>query len=169
MNLASREILAAAISRTAATYGAESILRTEGSTVTGVDTVQGTVDFLLSLTDWREVTDRVHAMGTALGACRYFVATVPEGMEAHESIALVDELTDDELATVRVVKGRHGYELRVQGGIPRPTSEVHLILGNLEAFPEGEPTEENVGLVTWYPGRLTQAVNIAKGTVKFTK
>ena len=168
MNLASREILAAAISRTAATYGAESILRTEGSTVTGVDTVQGTVDFLLSL-DWREVTGRAHAMGNGLGACRYFVATVPEGTVAHESIALVDELTDEELATVRVVKGRHDYELQMQGGISRPTREVHLVLGNLHAFPEGEPSEENVGLVTWYPGRLTQRVNIAKGTVKFTK
>lgn len=168
MNL-TRELLSLAIERTATRYGADSILRTEGSTVTGVDTVETTANFLLSLTDWREVTDRAHVLGTALGACRYFVATVPEGMEAFESIALVDELTDEELATVRVVKGRHGYELQMQGGISRPTREVHLILGNMVAFPEGEPSEENVGLVTWYPGRLTQRVNIAKGTVKFTK
>ena len=167
MNI-TREILSLAIERTATRYGAESILRTEGSTVTGVDTVETTVNFLLSL-DWRDTTERAHLLGTALGACRYFVATVPESMEAHESIALVDELTDEELATVRVVKGRHGYELQMQGGTSRPTREVHLILGNMVAFPEGEPSEENVGLVTWYPGRLTQRVNIAKGTVKFTK
>lgn len=166
MNI-TREILSLSIERTASRYGAESILRTEGSTVTGVDTVEKTVDFLLSLTDWREVTDRAHLLGTALGACRYFVATVPEGMEAHESIALVDELSDEELATVRVVKGRHGYELQMQGGTSRPTREIHIILGNLREFPEGSPSEENVGLVTWYPGRLTQRVNIAKGTVKF--
>jgi hypothetical protein len=168
MNL-TRELLSLAIERTATRYGADSILRTEGSTVTGVDTVETTANFLLSLTDWREVTDRAHVLGTALGACRYFVATVPEGMEAFESIALVDELTDEELATVRVVKGRHGYELQMKGGESRPTSEVHLILGNMVAFPEGKPSEENVGLVTWCPGRLTQRVNIAKGTVKFTK
>lgn len=166
MNL-TREILAAAIERTAATYGAESILRTEGSTVTGVNTVEKTVDFLLSLTGWREVTDRAYYLGTALGACRYFVASMPSGMEAFESIALVDELTDAELANVRVVKGRHGYELQMQGGTSRPTREIHIILGNLREFPEGSPSEENVGLVTWYPGRLTSRVNIAKGTVKF--
>lgn len=168
MNI-TRELLTAAISRTAAIYGADSILRTEGSTVTGVDTVPATVDFLLSLTEWREVTDRAQVFGTALGACRYFVATVPEGMEAFESIALVDELTDEELATVRVVKGRHGYELQMKGGESRPTGVIHLVLGNLQSFPDGEPTEENVSLITWYPGRLTQRVNVGKGTVKFTR
>jgi hypothetical protein len=117
---------------------------------------------------WTEVTDEANASGVAFGACRYFRAAVPAGFAAFEAVALVEELTEEELTRVRVVKGHHGFELQDDGIEPRPTEQIHVCVGDPQD-PDLAPTAEHVAVFMWYPGRLTAAVALAGATVKLTR
>lgn len=148
--------------------GEDYFSRPAGSSVERLDTQNGldVAKWLESL-DWQDVTDEATKLGVRFGGCRYFRAPVPEGYTGLEGVALLEELTDAELAQVKVVKGHHGQlELQLEGLAPRPTPVVHIIVGSIADFPNGKVTDETAGVVTWYPGRLTPPVDLGKATVK---
>ncbi|NDB93870.1 MAG: hypothetical protein EB165_04390 [Euryarchaeota archaeon] len=165
-----REIVHAAIQNTLANpeQGADYLARPAGSSLVGVDCSNGWLiaEFLRSL-DWHCVTYTAKEYGVRFGACEYFWASLPEEVQGLEGIALLSELSDEELKGVRVVKGHHGnLELQLEGLEARPTREVHIIVGNLGNFPAGEVTLESAGVVTWYPGRLTRPAYLDQEVVK---
>jgi hypothetical protein len=166
-----RSLLAAALDRTLFVKGAGYLARPAGSSVEGLDVSDGNAvaDFLLSH-EWEEVTDEAASMGVRFGACRYLRAEIAEGYVGQEGICLLSEVSDADLANVRIVRGHHGtLELQLAGQAPRPTQTMHLILASYEAWPNGEVNDATVGIVTWYPGRLTAPIGLDKATVKFTK
>lgn len=167
MNAEIRALLTAAVSRTLAQKGASYFARPVGSTVDGLDVSDGNavVDFLLSH-DWEEVDPGA----AGHGSCRYFRAEIAEGFTGKEGICLLSDLSDEELALVRVAKGHHGnLEFQLAGQAPRPTKVMHIFVGSYEAWPNGEVNEDTAGVISWYPGRLTPPVDIGMATVKFTR
>lgn len=160
-----------AVGRTMLEKGANYLARPAGSSVTGFDVSSGAaVGGFLSGQDWQEVTEEAEVLGVRLGSCRYFRATIAEGYMGQEGICLLSEVSDTDLENVRIVRGHHGnLEIQLAGQAPRPTTTLHLILGNFESWPNGEVTEETARVVTWYPGRLTAPVGLDKATVKFTR
>ena len=160
-----------ATARTLDTKGAAYFARPAGSSVDGLNVADGeaVVDFLLSH-EWEDVTEEAAALGVRFGACRYFRAQISGDYTGQEGIALLSEISDEDLKNVRVVRGHHGnLELQLPGQSPRPTRVIHLIVGSYESFPDGEVTDASAGVVTWYPGRLTAPVGLDKATVKFTR
>jgi hypothetical protein len=116
------------------------------------------------------VTEEAETLGVRFGACRYFRAQIAEGYVGQEGITTLGELTDAELANVRIVRGHHGQlEIQLAGQSPRPTKVMHMIVGSCESWPNGEVTDDTAGVVTWYPGRLTAPVGLDRATVKFTR
>ena len=113
---------------------------------------------------WTEVTDYAKEVGAAFGQCRYFRAPAPEG--SFEGVALLSELTDAELASVKVQLSGHGQdrgELVSTVISPRETRQMHLALGAVvggKPAPFTEPTEETAVVYSWYPGRLTAQVPV---------
>jgi hypothetical protein len=167
MNAEIRSLLVAAVNRTIAQKGAGYLARPVGSTVDGLDVSNGdeVAAFLLSH-DWEEVDP-----GTAgYGSCRYFRAEIGDGFTGKEGICFLSDLNDEELSQVRVAKGHHGnLEFQLAGQAPRPTRVMHIFVGSYESWPNGEVNEATVGVISWYPGRLTPPVDIAKATVKFVR
>lgn len=166
-----RSLLAAALDRTLAVKGAGYLSRPAGSSVDNLDVSDGNAvaDFL-STHDWEEVTDEAITLGVRFGACRYFRAEIAEGYVGQEGICLLSEVADEDLPKVRIVKGHHGtLEIQLAGQAPRPTQTMHLILASYEAWPNGEVNDATVGIVTWYPGRLTAPIGLDKATVKFVR
>lgn len=163
--------IAGAMNRTREFKGDGYLARPAGSSIDRIDVTNGTIvaNFLLSH-EWTEVTDEAEAMGVRFGACRYFRATIAEGYTGREGIALVNELSDEDLANVRIVRGHHGnFEFQLAGATPRPTWVMHLIIGSYESFPNGEVNDDTAGIITWYPGRLTKQTDLTDATVKFTR
>ena len=162
-------LISFAIARTLSQKGADYLARPAGSSVLGLDVSDGqAVAAFLSAHEWTEVTGEANVSGAAFGACRYFRAQITEGYFGQEGIATLGELSDADLAAVRIVRGHHGdLELQLPGQAPRPTKVVHMIVGSYESFPAGEVTDDTGGVVTWYPGRLTAPVGLDKATVKF--
>ena len=165
-----------AVGRTMLEKGADYLARPTGSSVDGLDVASGAaVGGFLSGQDWQEVTEEAEALGVRLGSCRYFRATIGDGhlekgYMGQEGICLLSEVSDADLANVRIVRGHHGnLEIQLAGQSPRPTTTIHIILGNFESWPNGEVTEETARVVTWYPGRLTAPVGLDRATVKFTR
>ena len=164
--------LARSLANTAATKGEAHFARPAGSSLVGVNTMDGEAvyAFLLeaALTGgFEEVTEEARATGCAFGRCRYFRATLPEGVIGLERIALLSELDEADLARVRVVKGHHGgLELQLPGGVARETRVVHVLVGD-PASATNEVADDTAIVYTWYPGRLTPPVVIAGATVKF--
>ena len=163
-------IVSAAIDRTVANpdQGQQYLARPAGSSLVWVDSTNGKeVATLLKSLEWHNVTSEARAKRVGLGEGQYFWARLPEGVQGLEGIALVEELDEEQLKNIRVVKGHHGnLELQLEGLEPRPTNEVHIIVGNLSNFPAGEVTPESAGVVTWYPGRLTAASTLEQQVVK---
>ena len=167
--------VAAAIGRSIEAKGLGHFARPAGSTLTGIDASDGgaVTSFLRRRSyyfpgelGWEDVTEEVKAAGAAFGRCRYYRAHLFGEVKGLERIALLSELAEEDLANVRVVKGHHGgFELQLPGGASRETDVVHIILGNPED-PALEPGDWSV-VYTWYPGRVTPAVPLAKATVKF--
>jgi len=138
-----------------------------------LDYVQGFVrtpgmgSYVLEKGHAMEIVDEVGRMFESL---QWYPAEMPEGTtkEGHtywtaylsansqyaafESVSLLGDMTDAELETVRVRKGPHGLELFAPGQ-PRPVRQLIAIINS-------------DGLVTWYPGQPTAAVNLAAATVK---
>jgi hypothetical protein len=164
------DIISAAFSATVESKGYDHFQRPAGSQVKGLDTSDGqaVVDWLKGLS-WVEVTDTADKLGARFGACCYFRADIPAGYEGLEGIALGNELSDADLANVRVVRGHHGaLELQLPGAAKRPVDVVHMIIGNGVDFPEGNPEDAPI-VVTWYPGRLTGPSQLEDAVVKFVE
>lgn len=161
-------ILAAAFEYTLGDEGPSYFARPAGSSVEGLHVGDGeAVVAFLKQHNWTEVTDEAETLGVRFGGCRYYRATISAPYVGQEGIALASELTDDELAGARVVRGHHGkLELQLQGLKPRPTTVMHIIVGSASAFPHGDVTAKDAQVVTWYPGRLTASVDIGGATVK---
>jgi hypothetical protein len=87
--------------------------------------------------------------------CSYFTARMPEGFRAFEAVVLLDELSEEELKTVQIRRGKHGYELVSDELCTSPVDTLVFICNSN-------------GLVTWYPGRLTCPLppKIGQATVK---
>jgi len=130
--------------------GAKHLERPVGSFITGFKDQDNDglhAALFLEGCDWQEVTPQAVELGVAFGDCRYFCAPVVSE-EAYEAVALLGELDEEQLETVRVVKGYHGeMELTTSAMYPKETKVVHLITGTHEG---------NIVAFTWYPGRLTQ-------------
>jgi len=165
----------AAIGRTVEAKGVGHFARPAGSTLTGLDASDGeaVIDFLRARSyhnsgelGWEDVTHEAQRAGSAFGRCRYYRAHLFGEVKGLERVALLSELSEEDLPNVRVVKGHHGgLELQLPGGAARPTDVLHIILGNPED-PALEPGDFSV-VYTWYPGRITPAVPLGKATVKF--
>ena len=104
-------------------------------------------------------------MGASFGACRYF-QFVNATADYVEAVALIEELTDAELAQVKIVKGLHGYELQAPV-VARPTNVLTICIGNgADPFTCVDINQKNSRVFCWYPGRLTPNVQIGKASVK---
>jgi len=112
---------------------------------------------------WTEVTEQAVAMGASFGACRYFQFTnnTPYYIEA---VSLIEELTEEELTQVKIVKGHHGYELQAPV-TSRPTNLLTICVGN-GTDPFTPADADNIRVFFWAPGRITPNVQLGKATVK---
>jgi hypothetical protein len=166
-----KDLVSFALVRTLSSKGASYLARPAGSSVDGLNVSDGdAVAAFLSRHEWLDVTDEAAALGVRFGSCRYFRAEIAEGFTGQEGIALVNELSDEDLANVRIVRGHHGnFEIQLAGQSPRPTRVMHLIIGSYESWPNGEVNADTAGIVTWYPGRLTKQSDLTDATVKFTR
>ena len=114
---------------------------------------------------WSEVTEQAVAMGASFGACRYF-QFVNGTADYIEAVALIEELTDEELATVRIVKGHHGFELQAPVAY-RHTNVITICIGNgSDPFTNVDINQKNSRVFCWYPGRITPNVQLGKASVK---
>ena len=169
-NTANAVLVMRAISNIAKEKGTGWLYRQSGSKVVspilqdGLDTALYFSRLFTTDVEVVEVTDEAREMGVAFGLCRYFRVALPHTDKAVEAVCLVEDMTDDDLSSVRIVRGRHGMELVSITIPPQPTNVLHFIVGN-PADPQQEPGD-NAVLYTWYPGRLTKAVAIDGVTVK---
>jgi hypothetical protein len=169
--MSASSLVSLAIARTLEVKGAAYFTRPAGSSVDGLNVADGeaVADFLLSH-EWEDVTEEATEYGTRYGKCRYFRATIGAEYTGQEGIALLSEISDEDLKNVRIVRGHHGnLELQLPGQAPHPTRVMHIIVGSYESFPDGEVTDASAGVITWYPGRMTAPVGIELATVKFTR
>jgi hypothetical protein len=95
----------------------------------------------------KDVTDDLDA-DIIIPGCRYYTAPTPEGYTSFEGIALIRELTVDELKSVRLMKGHHGVFFASEDIQPKPVDTLAFI-------------EDDDGLRTWYPGRFTASVELS--------
>lgn len=118
--------------------------KNRGSFMPGLDTLEKTLDFLKGLV-WEVDT----TVAKPRPGCAYFIARLSEKL-AFESIALLGELTDEELGLVRIRNGKHGLEFYFEGSKKfTPTDEIRIVLG---------PEEYGEVVYTWYPGRNTISI-----------
>ncbi len=164
-------VISNAVARTLTAKGASYFARPAGSSVDGLDVSDGNaVAAFLLAHNWEEVTEEASTLGVRYGACRYFRAEISADYTGQEGIALLGDLSDADLANVRIIKGHHGnLELQLAGQTSRPTRVMHLILCNGGNFPAGEVNEDTSAVVTWYPGRLTAPIGMERAVVKFTR
>lgn len=101
---------------------------------------------------WSEVPEDMLKQISTKEGCKYYTATLPPNYFAYESVMLLENLDEKELAKVRVAVGPHGFELQLNGN-PVQTNTIIAIT-------------DNDGLVTWFPGMLTPYVDINKATIK---
>jgi hypothetical protein len=150
--------LSSTISQTLSVLGENHFNRPAGSFLTieaGARIGGANAALLLGSLDYQDVTEEAKALGVAFGTCRYYRAEIPSALQGFEACSLLSELTDDQLARVRCVRGHHGtVEHQIAGEAPVPTAVLHVIVGEHEG---------NTVVYTWYPGRLTPP----NETVKF--
>jgi len=144
------------IETTVALLGIDHFRRPAGSEIEGVGPADIVAHLLeAELTDVTEETpDDCKGPG-----CTYFRFQLPRpGVQA---IALLEELSDEELATVRVQKGHHGNVEFVSDAIePTSVDFGHIIVG---------PHEGNQVVYTWFPGKITPFINNNRSTVKLVR
>ena len=104
----------------------------------------------------REMLDDELPAGTAKPGCRYFTCRIPEGYRGYQAIFLVEPLSDEQLATIRVVRGAHGIELQSADICPFEVDVISFIAND-------------DGLVTWYPGFFTPAIDLRQATIKLCR
>jgi hypothetical protein len=125
----------------------QGLVRKTGSFVEEVKTLDD-LQILLDKTSWTEVTENLRAHNPAAfqeGSC-YFQGEIPAGYNAFCGIALVENLNDKQINSVRFVKGNHGSEMQLDLK-PQVTDTISAIV-------------DNDGLVTWYPGEFTKPMNL---------
>ena len=107
---------------------------------------------LFEALDWAEVQPADPKPGN-----KYYQAVLKEHSvySAFQEVALLGDLPEEKLESVRVRKGPHGLELVCPGedGLKTKTKIVNVIV-------------DDNGLVTWFPGEVTPPLNVAKATVK---
>jgi hypothetical protein len=139
------------------------LIRPTGSFVEGLEAgpeptpLQPLFDFFTKLDEegnTREVTEELRPP-IRFGASRYFVADVPEGYDAYMAVKRVCDLSEEELESVRVVKGAHGFELQLPGE-PVKTDVISFIC-------------DDDGLVTWHPGPFAAHSSLEETAVKFQR
>jgi hypothetical protein len=127
--------------------------RPAGSGVDGWDA--GDITVWLRNTDMTDVTANIDNDCTT-PECRYYRFPLPQ--DATQAICLVEDLTDEQLDTVRLRRGHHGnVELVSPVVVATPVDFGHVIVG---------PHEGEQVVWTWYPGRVTPYVNTQRATVK---
>jgi hypothetical protein len=172
--MSNNTLILSAIENTVNEKGTDHFRRPAGSYLTDVDMSNGieVVGFLVDIlrqVEAEDVTDKVEA----LGACRYY-RVKSDMISGMESVSLLEDLTDDELAQVRIQKahhqgsdGRRRVEIILPNLPPRPTDIIHLLVADLSSWPpKNSPTNETARLVTWFPGRMTPPVDVSRATVK---
>lgn len=173
-----KELVQDAITRTLADpqRGAKWFERRSGSVLDGINVEDGeAVASWLRDLPWEDVTAEAQQKGCRLGFARYYRANIDRdgGVIAYEAIKLLGELTEGELARVKVRRGAHhtekapNIEIVLEGLEPSRTSEIHVIVADTTTWPPAaEPTLATGTVVTWYPGRLTAPVATHLATVK---
>jgi hypothetical protein len=134
------------------------VTRRGGSFVEGLVMEGLTVRPFLANLDWKEITSEVVASGCSFGTCRYFKASLPEGVKGFLGIKLLGELTPDELSRVRVEAAHHTNrdgsergEMILDTIEPTPVDFVVISIGS----PGGKDAtwvEEDGVVYTWHPG-----------------
>lgn len=136
------------------THRSQCLDRKTGSYVVGLDGVEDTEVFLLSL-DWTEVP--ASEVPGSIPVCRYFKATIPAGYaEAYKNACTVSEAIEAGF-TLRIEAGHkpspetgnpRGLRVYAKDSRPVPTREIWLGLG---------PAQDVEGLVPWFwhPGAPT--------------
>lgn len=135
---------------TAATYR-EGLLRPTGSYVEGLESIDA-LRGMLARVFAEDVTAEV-PQGTLRPGCLYARGTLPEGYLAWEAAMMAQEMSDEELSDVRLVRGAHGLELQSRSITARGTQTVSFVI-------------DEQGLVTWYPGRPGSPVDLGQAMVK---
>ena len=107
---------------------------------------------LFEALDWSEVKPSDPKPGNT-----YYRAVLKEHSAycAFQEVALLGDLPEEKLDSVKVRKGPHGIELVCPGedGLKTKTNVVNVIV-------------DDNGLVTWFPGEVTPPLEVAKATVK---
>ncbi len=143
----------------------EGFVRTNrGSYIEGLNDLNSTIDFLYTVSSSAvEVShDDVNAecSGAARAPARYFRFDIPEGFNGMESVVLLEDLSEEELSTVRVRQGSHGvefYSASPEAFSEKPVDHGWIIVG---------PSEAGLVVWTWYPGRMTAGSPLEKHAVK---
>lgn len=171
--MSNNTLILSAIENTLNEKGYDHFRRPAGSYLTDVDMSNGEeiVGFLVDILRQVEAED-VTSQVEALGACRYYRVT-SDMISGMESVSLLEDLTDDELAQVRIQKAHHQgsdgrrVEIILPNLQPRYTDIIHLLVADLSSWPPSKsPTIETARLITWFPGRMTPPVDISRATVK---
>jgi hypothetical protein len=165
----SNELVRSAILNTVREKGYDHFRRPAGSQLENVPAKtdgEATVGFLLELLRNVEAEDVTQSV-EALGACRYY--KIQDGIiQGMESVSLLQDLTPEELSMCRLQIAHHGNIEVVLGDLPpRPTNIIHILVADTSVWPPVNlPNEETARIVTWFPGRVTPPVDIARATVK---
>jgi len=139
------------------------LIRPTGSYIAGLDLgpeptpLQPLFDFFTKLDEQEstmEVTEELRPP-IRFGSCRYFVAPVPAGYDAYMAVKRVSDLSEEELESVRIVKGAHGFELQLPGEAQK-TDVISFIV-------------DDDGIVTWHPGPFAAHISLDDTVVKFVR
>ena len=146
----------AVIDTTIEMLGIDHFRRPAGSEIEGV----GPADIVAHLME-AELTDVTEETPDDCkgDGCTYFRFVLPRpGVQA---IALLEELSEEELATVRVQKGHHG-NVEFVSDVIEPTSVDfgHVVVG---------PHKGEQVIYTWFPGKITPFINNNRSTVKLVR
>lgn len=136
----------------------DGLTRPTGSYVEGIETMMDLTALLEECT-FEDVTEQVKAGTYGDNAYAeghlYYKGRMPIRYVGVQAVVVAENLSDKDLEKVRLVRGAHGIEL--QGDIPQQRTDVIHAIVDID------------GLVTWYPGMLTQRTDLNKATIKLMK
>ncbi len=156
-------LLLLALSNTSDAY----MIRDAGSFVQGqtkdktdIDGGRAIKNFLAEL-NWQEVTSGVRADGAAFAQCRYFVATLPDSVEAYEAIAEWSNLTPEQQERVQVrrsphASGKTGHLNELISADIAPTRSTQVVIAIGDATNPHADASDNPTVYFWAPGRFTR-------------